>query len=95
MTHAHATGDAPDAISALISPAGLPAIPPLAARPALRRRLPYRDFFPDIPSVLPDFLGNAQDLCAELLGVRDLDPRAVAEHDHAERGPHPILIFDE
>ena len=82
-------------IQGMNSAPSLPAIPPLAARAALPGRLPHRDFFLDSGPALPDFLGYREDLGAKPLGVLDLDPRAVAQDDHAERWPHPVLLFDE
>ena len=73
----------------------LPAISPLAAHPALRRRLPHRDFFADGPTALPNFLGYREHLRAKSFGVLDLDPRAVAQDDDAERWPLPVLLLDE
>jgi hypothetical protein len=45
--------------------------------------------------VLANLLGYREDLGAKSFGVLDLDPRAVAQDDHAERRPLPILLFDE
>src|SRR3712207_6491697 len=74
---------------------GLAAVLPLAAHAALPGRLPHRDFLADGSSPLPDSLGYREHSTPKLLGVLDLDPRAVAEDDHAERWPLPVFLFDE
>ena len=55
--------------------------------PALRGRLPHRDFFADCPPVFLDFLGYRQVvMVAKLLGVLDLNSRAVARSEAVTAG---------
>ncbi len=45
--------------------------------------------------MLPNFLGDGEDLGTEGLGVLHLDPLAIAQDDHPERRSHPVLLLDE
>ena len=71
------------------------AISLLAALPALRGRLPHRNFPFDIPAVLADFCGRGENLGPKLLCIFDLDPQAIGQDDHAEGGPPPKSLLDK
>jgi hypothetical protein len=67
------------------------AIPPLVpARPALPGNLPQSYIFANDSTPLANTLSYREDLAANLLGVFDLDPRAVAqERRRTNRGRSP------
>ncbi len=73
----------------------LRAIMTLAARSALRGRLPDGNFRLDIPPLLSDFLGHREDLGFKLVGERDCDPLAAGQDDHTMRWPATEFLFNQ